>query len=175
MKYFVLDLVWMFTLNLVRGRSILKLVWRHTGERNGSASVGKSLLSRESYPFPESDRPVPGKAPLHAPRSPSRTSAAILSPGTPRADVWGGRGTVVVLRGAGWRTVEPMPSGACWNRHIFKDQFGHHSHYHHYGAALYNKDGTMVLKSFCKKMKNVSCEYDRGVVEPQLCKLIDAH
>ena len=100
-KYFVLDLVWMFTLNLVWGRSILKLVWRRTRERNGSAGVGNSLLSRRSYPFPGSERPVPGKAPLHAPRSPSWTSAAILSPGTPRADVWGGRGTIVVLRGAG--------------------------------------------------------------------------
>ena len=79
--------------------SMFRLVWRQTRERNGSGSVGKSLLSRGSAPFPGSERPVPGRAPLHAPRSPSRASAAILSPATPRADVWGGRGTVVVPRG----------------------------------------------------------------------------
>ena len=36
-----------------------------------------------------SERPLPGRAPLHASRSPSRAPAAILSPGTPRADVAG--------------------------------------------------------------------------------------
>ena len=62
------------------------------------------LRSRASAPFPGRERSVPGRATLHAPRSPSRASAAILSPGIPRADVWGGRGTVVVPRGVGWRS-----------------------------------------------------------------------
>ena len=44
-------------------------------------------------PFPGREQSVHGRAPLHGPRSPSRASAAISSPVTPRADVFGGRGT----------------------------------------------------------------------------------
>ena len=40
------------------------------------------------------------------PGSRSWDSSAVVSPGTPRADVWGGRGTGVRSLGAGWRLVE---------------------------------------------------------------------
>ena len=36
---------------------------------------------------------------------------AVLSAGTPRADTWSGRGTVVVARTVWCRTIEPTPSG----------------------------------------------------------------
>ena len=132
---------------------ILNSVWKHCLEVSVGATPGgkglrrccEPLRLRGSAPFPGRERSIPGRAPLHAPRSASRASAAILSRGTPRADVWGGLGTVVVPRGVGWRTVEPMPSGAYWNRPIFKDLFGHHPHYHHYGAALCNKDNKDIL------------------------------
>ena len=135
--FFILNVVWniylgfcvdIFTLNLLWRRSILKLVfvimfklvWRWTREGNGSGIVGKSPLSRGSAPFSESEQSVPSGAFLHAPRSPSRAVASIRSPGTPRVDVWGGRGTVVVPRGVGRRTVETVPTGACHDGPIFK-------------------------------------------------------
>ena len=43
---------------------------------------------------------------FHAPRSRSWDSSAVVSPGTPRADVWGGRGTGMRSLGAGLRAVE---------------------------------------------------------------------
>ena len=130
---------------------MLKLVWRRNREGHGSGSVRKSLLSRGSAAFPESERPVHGRAPLHAPRLPSRASAAIISPATPRADVWCRRGTVVVPRGVGWRAVEPVPSGACWNRQIFKARFGRHLHHDHcYRAALIHSDDRLVLSVLAK-------------------------
>ena len=49
--------------------------------------------------------PSPG-GPFHAPRSPRWESSAVVSPGTPRDDVWGGRGTDARSLGAGWRSVE---------------------------------------------------------------------
>ena len=104
----------------------------------------ESLRWRGSAPFPGRERSVPGRARLHAPRSPSRASAAILSPGTPRADVWGGRGTVVVQRGVGWRSGIASVYWVYYNRHVFKDPFGHdhhhHHHHHYYRGALYNKE-----------------------------------
>ena len=63
----------------------------------------------------------------------------IFSPGTPKADVWGERGTVVVPRGVRWRTVEPVPTGAYWNPPILKGPFGHHHHHHHHHVH-YNND-----------------------------------
>ena len=48
--------------------------------------------------------PSPGE-PFHAPRSPSWETSAVMSPGTPRGDVRGGRGKAVRSLGAGWRTV----------------------------------------------------------------------
>ena len=47
----------------------------------------------------------PGEV-FHAPRLRSWEWSAVVLPGTPRADVWGGRGTGVRLLGAGWRAVE---------------------------------------------------------------------
>ena len=70
-------------------------------------------------PSVRADPPLPGEGVICpregvSPRAPppSWASAEILSPGTPRADVWGGRGTVVLPRGVGGRTVEPVPTGA---------------------------------------------------------------
>ena len=68
----------------------------------GATSGGKDLRrrreplrSRGSDPFLGWECSVPRRAPLHAPRPPSRSSAAILSPGTPEARsmgrAWHGR------------------------------------------------------------------------------------
>ena len=131
----------------------LNLVWKCCLEVSVGATPGgkglriycEPLRSRgSSASFPGRERAVPGRAPLHAPRSPSRASAAILSPGTARADVWGGRGTVVVPRGVRWRSGLAAVFWVFYNRYIFKDPFGHHDHHHHhhYRGALYNKDYT---------------------------------
>lgn len=61
----------------------------------GAGNVGKFFLSHGSAPFPESERPVPLRAPLHAPRSPSWALAPVLSPRSLRAVVWSGRGSTV--------------------------------------------------------------------------------
>ena len=63
-------------------------------------------LSYDSSPSGGQREPSPGEA-FHAPRSRSWDSSAVVSPGTPRADVWGGLGTGVRSLGAGWRAVEP--------------------------------------------------------------------
>ena len=49
--------------------------------------------------------PSPGEA-FHAPRSRSRDSSAVVSPGTPSSDLWGGRGTGLRSLGAELRAVE---------------------------------------------------------------------
>ena len=46
-----------------------------------------------------------GAAPFPAPRAPRVAAPPVLSPATPRAVIWGGRGTVVRPRGVGWRSV----------------------------------------------------------------------
>ena len=61
-----------------------------------------------SYDFPpsgEEHEPSPGEA-FHAPRSRSWDSSAVVSPGTPKADVWGGHGTGVRSLGIGRRALE---------------------------------------------------------------------
>ena len=108
---------------------ILNSVWKHCLEVSVGATPGgkglrrccEPLRLRGSAPFPGRERSIPGRAPLHAPRSASRASAAILSRGTPRADVWGGLGTVVVPRGVRRRSGLAAIFGVCYNRHIFKD------------------------------------------------------
>ena len=88
-------------------------VWvrqQETPARNLSKSYVEPSL-------PGRGRAVPLTAPLHAPRSPSSPSAPVLSPGSPRVDVWGGRGTAAMPRWVRWRTIEPTPSGAYRNRH----------------------------------------------------------
>ena len=62
-------------------------------------------LSYDSPPPGEEREPSPGEA-FHAPRSRSWDSSAVVSPGIPRADVWGGRSTGVRSLGAEWRAVE---------------------------------------------------------------------
>ena len=52
---------------------------------------GMSIIYRFSA-IPESERSVPGRSPLHAPRPRSRSLALVLSTGSRKAAVWGGRG-----------------------------------------------------------------------------------
>ena len=72
------------------------------------------------------------------PRSPSRASASISLPGIQGADLWGGRGEVVVPRGVVWRSAITAVSFICVINYFFKDPFGHQ--YHHYRGAVYNID-----------------------------------
>ena len=127
-----LKLLWMLT-------CMLNLVLKCCLEVSIGAILGgkclriccESLRWRGSAPFPGRERSVPGRARLHAPRSPSRALAAILSPGTPRADVWGRRDTVVVPTAVGWPSRLVAVFLICYNRHVFKDPSGHHHHQHH--------------------------------------------
>ena len=89
-----------------RATAILQYVQRDMRWYMPSLSLcrpGISFFLRLSA-TPGSERPVPGRARFQGPRSPWRSSAPVLSPGSPRADVWGGRGTIVVPRGVGWRS-----------------------------------------------------------------------
>ena len=47
---------------------------------------------------------ISGKLSFDAPRSPSLPAAPLLSPGMPRATIWGRRGTVARPREVGWRS-----------------------------------------------------------------------
>ena len=62
-------------------------------------------LSYDSPPSGGERELSPGEA-FHAPRSRSWDSSAVVSSGTPRADVWGGCGSGVRSFWAGWRAVE---------------------------------------------------------------------
>ena len=67
----------------------------------------------ETPPFPgirpvHEDRPVPGRAPSHTPRSPNWMAAPVFLPVTPRAAVWGRRGAVARPREARWHSGEPV-------------------------------------------------------------------
>ena len=88
---------------------ILNVVWKCCLEVSGRDTAWERpprccepLRLRRSASFSGRKRSVPRRTPLHALRSPCRESAAIHSPGTPRAYVSGGRGTIVVLMGVGW-------------------------------------------------------------------------
>ena len=76
---------------LMLGFTRLFTILRHTGER--------------------ASRPLDGAFPLLTPLAEFGVSARSFA-GTPRADVWGGRGTVVVARAVRSRTIKPTPSGA---------------------------------------------------------------
>ena len=73
--------------------------------------------------------------PLDAPRSRSRSSAPILPPRPQRGAICGGRGTVVVPRGVGWRSGVAAVFWVCCSKNVFKDPFGHH---YYYRGASYN-------------------------------------
>ena len=72
------------------------------------------------------------------PRTPSRSSAPVLSPASHRAAVWEGRGATAGPLDAEWSSGDA--AFLCvlyYNKNIFKDPFGHHVHYR---EALYIKD-----------------------------------
>ena len=83
---------WDFCVEVSVGFIILNLVWGRPRHGNASENVGKSFFYGGPAPFPGSERAVSRSAPFHAPRSPSWALAPVLSAGTPKADVWGGRG-----------------------------------------------------------------------------------
>ena len=55
---------------------------------------------------------VPGRTPFGALCSPSLTVTPVLSPGTPKAAVYGRHGSVLGAREVGWRSGEPVPRKA---------------------------------------------------------------
>ena len=91
---------------------MFKFVWERPLEANGDDYNGDTSLLGGSPRWPEIEPPVPGKAPLYAPRSSSSASALVLSPGSPRAAAWGGRGTFALPRAAQWCSGEPFKNGA---------------------------------------------------------------
>ena len=94
----------------------------------------------DSLPPRGASDPSPG-GPFHAPRSPNRSWAPVLSPECPRAAVWWGHSANPRPSEAEWSTGFAAIFWVCYNRHVFKDPFGHHHcHHHHYRQALYNKD-----------------------------------
>ena len=70
-------------------------------------------------------------------RSPSLAATPVISPGIARAAVWVGLGAVSRSRGIGWRSGLAAVFRVYYNRHVFKDLFGH---YYYYRGAFYNKD-----------------------------------
>ena len=57
--------------------------------------------------------------------------------------MWVGLGTVARSRGIGWRSGLVAVFGVYYNRHVFRDPFGHYYYYYYYyyyRGALYNKD-----------------------------------
>ena len=90
---------------------MFKFVWERPLEANGDDYNGDTSLLGGSPRWPEIEPPVPGKAPLYAPRSSSSASALVLSPGSPRAAAWGGSGSLVWMRGVGYRSAEPVRLG----------------------------------------------------------------
>ena len=59
-------------------------------------------------------------------RSPSLAATPVISPGIARAAVWVGLGAVARSRGIGWRSGVSAVFGVFYNRHVFKESFGHH-------------------------------------------------
>ena len=102
-----------------------------------SLGIFRNLSPLFSYPLPKPGpiKPVPGRAPFDAPRSPSLAlMGPVLSPMTPWACVarsWGRGGS------GGAREQKEVVSGVYWNRRRREESVGHH---HHYRTALYNKD-----------------------------------
>ena len=89
-----------------------------TGDKNkipggtGLRKCWKPLPPRGSASFPGTEQFVHRGAPFDAPRSPSLALGPVLSPMTPWAAVWGGRGVVARPRGVRRRTGEPVLRGA---------------------------------------------------------------
>ena len=64
-------------------------------------------------------------------RSPSLAATAVLSPGIARAGVWVGLGAVARPRGIGWRSGLAAVFVVYFNRHVFRDPFGHGYYYYY--------------------------------------------
>ena len=60
-----------------------------------------------------------------APRSPRWSSPPVLSPSRERAVVWGERGATARPREAKWSSGVAAILGVYYNRHVFRDPFGH--------------------------------------------------
>ena len=92
---------------------------------------------------PGSERPVPVMAPLHAPRSPSRSSAPVHSLWSQRAAVWGGRGATATPREAEWSSGVAAGFWVCCNQNVIKDL----NDCYDVTSVLYSKD--YVLRTIC--------------------------
>ena len=92
--------------------------------------AGVSIFN-DSLPPRGASRRVPGRTSFQGPRSPRWSSAPVLPPGPQRAAVWGGRGATARPREAKWSSGVAAVFLVCYNRHMFKDSFGHHDHHHH--------------------------------------------
>ena len=83
---------------------------KKTESPEGRISVG------ECFTPPRGPSEAVAGAVFHAPCSPSLALGTVLSPATPRAAVWGGRGTAARPRVVAWRSGVPFQKGAFENR-----------------------------------------------------------
>ena len=130
-----------------RATAIQYYLQQQMGLYTPSLSICRAGISivLQFHTTPGSDRPVPGWAPFHTPRSPSQASAVTRSPGTQRTDVLGRRGSVVVPRGVDWRSALAAMFRV-WNiENIFKDPLGHHYHHHRGAISIQDFRGDCLL------------------------------
>ena len=72
----------------------------------GTPGAGGDLHLRTILRLPEESASRPRERIFMPPARGVGSLSAVVLPGTPRADVWGGRGTGVGSLGAGWRAVK---------------------------------------------------------------------
>ena len=99
----------------------------------GNASARTEMPCRTlGFPFFNDPPPFRGasdpssRGPFNTPRSPSRSWAPVLLPGSPKAAVWDGHSANPRPREAEWSSGVAAVLGVYYNRHIFKDPFRHH-------------------------------------------------
>ena len=94
--------------------------WMYSSTCVGTGTVQGFPFFYHSPPSRGASDPSPG-GPFHAPRSPSRSWAPVLSPGSPRVAVWGGHGANPRPRVAEWRSGPAAVFWVCYNKKVFKD------------------------------------------------------
>ena len=100
-------------------RTCVGTAWVHAEFVPVSVVLGFPLF--DYYPPSRGASDSSPGGPFHAPRSPRRSSAPVLSPVRHRAAVWDVRGATARLRDAKWSSRLATVFGVCYNQNIVKD------------------------------------------------------